>query len=326
MQSFKTFIGVDISKNDFSACFNELDKPLKFSNNLLGVATFFNHLKTKGYLKNNTLIGLESTGAYSLPLAITGAKKKYIIKIINPIITKAHLGASVRKIKTDQADAKVIRACLIDGAGAVFRDTAEETVFKNLIRQRYYLVKIKTELILKQQDITLKEECLKLPISNINYELLEIIEKKIIYLEQQLSACLPKQQELMRTIPGIGKITAMTFATEIGDIVKFDSAKKLVGFIGVDSKIRESGSSLKIKGHISKRGNKLIRKVLYSAALTAIQRPNLFRDFYQRKLAEGKAKNVCIVAVMRKMIHVIYAILKRQSPFVEKEERGLTST
>jgi len=306
----QTYIGVDISKNDFLACFNELDKPIKFANNNLGLAKFFNHLKTSGYQKDNTTIGVESTGAYSLPLAIVGTRKKYRVKIINPIVTKAYLGSSIRKVKTDKADAKVIRNCLINGAGAEFRDTAEETVFKNLIRQRYFLVKLKTEFTLKQQDITLKEECLKLPISSINTELKEIIEKKIIFLEQQT---------LLRSIPEVGKITAITFATEIGNINKFSSAKKLVGFVGIDSKIRQSGTSLNIKGHISKRGNRIIRKTLYVAALTAIQRPSLFMDFYQKKISEGKAKNVCIVAVMRKMIHVIYAVLKRQSPFISKE-------
>ncbi len=315
----QTYIGVDISKNDFLACFNEIDKPLKFANSNLGLTKFFNHLKTSGYAQDKTMIGVESTGAYSLPLAIVGVKKKYIVKIINPIVTKSYLGSSIRKVKTDKADAKTVRACLIDEAGAEFKDTREEVIFKNLIRQRYFLVKLKTELILKQQDITLKEECLKLPISSINIELKEIIEKKIIYLEQQLAACLPEQQALLQTIPGVGKITAMTIATEIGDVNKFSSPKKLVGFIGIDSKIRQSRTSLNIKGHISKRGNRIIRKTLYVAALTAIQRPSLFRDFYQRKLSEGKAKNVCIVAVMRKMIHVIYAVLKRQSPFVEKE-------
>jgi len=114
----QTYIGVDISKNDFLACFNELDKSIKFSNSNLGLTKFFGYLETKHYLKNETVIGVESTGAYSLPLAIIGARKKYIVKIINPLITKNHLGSSVRKIKADRADAKLIRACLIEGAGA----------------------------------------------------------------------------------------------------------------------------------------------------------------------------------------------------------------
>ncbi|HZJ41493.1 MAG TPA: transposase [Patescibacteria group bacterium] len=57
----------------------------------------------------------------------------------------------------------------------------------------------------------------------------------------------------------MGKITAMTFATEIGDITKFSNPKKLVGFVGVDSKIKQSATSLNIHGHISKRGNPIIR-------------------------------------------------------------------
>ncbi len=315
----QTYIGIDISKNDFLACFNELDKPIKFSNSNLGLTKFFSYLETNSYQKNETVIGVESTDAYSLPLAIVGARKNYVVKIINPIVTKSYLGSSIRKVKTDKADAKLIRTCLIEGAGAEFKDTSEEVIFKNLIRQRYYLVKLKTELTLKQQDITLKEECQKLPISNINIELKEIVEKKIIYLEQQLEACLPEQQLLLQSIPGVGKITATTFATEIGDVAKFSSPKNLVGFVGIDSKTKQSGTSLNIHGHISKRGNRIIKKTLYMTALTAIQRPSLFRDFYQRKLSEGKAKNVYIVAVMRKMIQVIYAVLKRQSPFMDKE-------
>ena len=100
----------------------------------MGLTKFFNHLKTNSYLTDNTTIGVESTGAYSLPLAIVGARKKYVVKIINPLITKNHLGSSVRKVKTDKADAKLIRACLIEGAGAEFKDTSEEVIFKNLIR------------------------------------------------------------------------------------------------------------------------------------------------------------------------------------------------
>src|SRR5680860_1696541 len=99
----QTYIGVDISKNDFLACFNEIDKPIKFANNNLGLSKFFNRLKTSGYVRDETIIGAESTGAYSLPLAIAGARKKYIVKIINPIVIKSYLVSSIRKVKTDKA-------------------------------------------------------------------------------------------------------------------------------------------------------------------------------------------------------------------------------
>lgn len=314
----QTYIGIDISKNDFLACDSELSKPLKFNNNLVGINSFLSYLKKQRYIKTDTIIGLESTGSYHLPLTVNCTNSGYAVKVINPIITKAQNSSSIRKIKTDKADAKLIRLCLIKGAGEEFKDSAEEVVFKNLIRERYFLAKLKAKLIVKQQDITLKEECLKMPICTINKELEDVVLGKINYLEQQLASFKANEQALLRSIPGIGKVTAMTIVTEVGSMDKFSSAKKLVGFIGLDSKIKESGTSLKVRGHISKRGNKYIRKTLYNAAMTAIQRPNIFYDFYHKKLSEGKAKNVCLCAVMRKMVHVIYAVLNRQSPFVEK--------
>jgi transposase len=314
----QTYIGIDISKNDFLACDSELSKPLKFNNNLVGINSFLSYLKKQRYMKTDTIIGLESTGSYHLPLTVNCTNSGYAVKVINPIITKAQNSSSIRKIKTDKADAKLIRLCLIKGAGEEFKDSAEEVVFKNLIRERYFLAKLKAKLIVKQQDITLKEECLKMPICTINKELADVVLGKINYLEQQLASFKVNEQALLRSIPGIGKVTAMTIVTEVGSMDKFSSAKKLVGFIGLDSKIKESGTSLKVRGHISKRGNKYIRKTLYNAAMTAIQRPSIFYDFYHKKLSEGKAKNVCLCAVMRKMVHVIYAVLNRQSPFVEK--------
>lgn len=318
MQLFKTFIGVDISKNDFLTCFNELSEPIKYANNNAGITELMSDIVKLGVLKKEVVIGVESTGSYHLPLAIICSRQGYTVKVINPIITHAHANSSIRKVKTDKADSKIIRLCLIKGAGEVFQETAEETILKNLLRQRYFLVGLKARLIVKQQDITLKEECLKMPISSLNYELREVVEKKIIFLEQQLEAHKSREQALLKTIPGVGKVTAMTILTEISNINKFNTPKKLVGFIGVDSKIKESGISIKVRGHISKRGNRMIRKTLYNAAMVAIQRPNIFRDFYLKKLSEGKAKNVCLCAVMRKMIHVIYAVLKRQSEFVPR--------
>lgn len=83
------------------ACFNEIDKPIKFANNNPGLSKFFNYLKIHDCTRAETITGVESTGTYSLPLAIVGARKKYIIRIINHIITKSYLGSSIRKVKTD---------------------------------------------------------------------------------------------------------------------------------------------------------------------------------------------------------------------------------
>jgi len=222
----QTYIGIDISKNDFLACDSELAKPLKFNNNLVGINSFIRYLKKSRYTKKDTIIGLESTGSYHLPLTVNCVNNGYLVKVINPIITKAQNNSSIRRVKTDTADAKLIRLCLIKGAG------------------------LKAKLIVKQQDITLKEECLKMPISSINAELEEVVLKKMIYLEQQLSSFKSAEQQLLKSIPGIGKITAMTIVVEVGNMAKFSNAKKLVGFIGLDSKIKEKRTYFKKRKQI----------------------------------------------------------------------------
>ncbi len=100
-----SFIGIDISENDFYACFNELDKPFKFKNNHVGITDFINTLKNKKYSKKSTLIGVESTASYHLPLTYLSTQKGYQIKIINSMITCQKRKTSIRGVKNDPVDA-----------------------------------------------------------------------------------------------------------------------------------------------------------------------------------------------------------------------------
>lgn len=81
-------IGVDISKKDFYACFNEQDEPIKFNNDHVGIRNFIKYLNTNQYSIHDTVIGVESTGAYHLPLSLICSQNNYPIKVINPLITK----------------------------------------------------------------------------------------------------------------------------------------------------------------------------------------------------------------------------------------------
>jgi transposase len=81
--------------------------------------------------------------------------------------------------------------------------------------------------------------------------------------------------------------------------------------------VHQSGTSINGKGYISKRGNKILRTRLYNAASVAVLRSNMFKDFFEKKRAEGKPYKVALCATMNKMTHVIYAVWKRGTPFVE---------
>ena len=136
-------------------------------------------------------------------------------------------------------------------------------------------------------------------------------------MEKQLKTFRKPEQKLLQTIPGVGPITAVSFIAEVVDIKRFKQSKQLVAYIGLDSRVHQSGTSVRGKGYISKRGNKILRTRLYNAASVAVLRPNLFQNFFQKKRSEGKPYKVALVAVMHKMTNVIYSVWTNNKPFAD---------
>lgn len=126
---------------------------------------------------------------------------------------------------------------------------------------------------------------------------------------------------LLRSIPGVGEATATTILAEIGDIKRFPSSKQLVAFAGIDPSVFQSGKFKSSHNKISKRGSPYLRKALYQATVAGISNRTggplnpILRDFYVRKLNEGKPAKVAIIATANKMLRMIYGILSSQRPF-----------
>lgn len=311
------YVGVDISKNDFYACFNEASESLIFQNNKSGFKDLKEYLNKVDFQNNETIIGVESTGIYHLPLSYSLSQYGFTVKVINPLIVKKQNQTTLRRVKNDKKDAGLIRYCVANGSGYKFIDTKETLELKSLVRQRDSLSNIKNNLLIKQQNVEYKERNLKISIGKINRDLADIIDKKIKVMEKKLLQFRPKEQKLLRSIPGVGPITAVSFISEIGDINRFSDSKKLVAYVGLDSRVHQSGTSVNGKGYISKRGNKILRTRLYNAASVAVLRPNLFRSYFERKRSQGKPYKVALCATMNKMTHVIFAVWKRGTPFVD---------
>lgn len=317
MQKTSNFVGVDMAKNDFYACINDTTEPQKFNNDSKGIKSFFSYLKQNDFGKDDTLIGVESTASYHLKLCIDSCNNDYKINVINPLIVKKHNQTALRKVKNDKKDSVLIRFCLVGGAGYEFKYDPEQIVLRNLVRQRDNLVKFKLNLDRKQSDIRLKEKCIKQEIGPVYEEITQFLRGKIDILQTDLQFYSPKEQQLLKSIPGVGKITAVSFISEVGDIKRFKKPEQLVAYTGLDPRVYQSGTSVNGKGYITKRGNKILRTRLFNAASVAVQHDNAFKTFFQKKISEGKPYRVALVAVMRKMIHVIYAVWTRGTPYIE---------
>uniref|UniRef100_UPI001BDEC265 IS110 family transposase n=1 Tax=Bacillus sp. SM2101 TaxID=2805366 RepID=UPI001BDEC265 len=144
-------------------------------------------------------------------------------------------------------------------------------------------------------------------------------QKHLSQLEAEIDVTAKEFEEydIIRSIPGIGGKIAATIISEIGEIERFNNPKKLVAFAGIDPSVHESGQFKARINRITKRGSSRLRQILYTAVqcgLINARNPRL-KEFYDRKREEGKPHKVAVIACANKLIHWIYALLKRKEKF-----------
>ena len=144
---------------------------------------------------------------------------------------------------------------------------------------------------------------------------------KLMIKSEEFPAQAKRNIELLDEIPGVGFFTAATLIAEIGDFSLFNSPKALTAFFGLDPSVNQSGKFNGDRNKISKRGTRIGRRILFTVAMASIRRTRngkeinpVLRDFYASKCV-SKKKKVALVAVMHKLLHYIFAVLRDQKPF-----------
>lgn len=150
-----------------------------------------------------------------------------------------------------------------------------------------------------------------------------LIEEIFDYIENaSFSDTFKKNLELLLGFKGMGKITAVTLLTKIGEIDNFSKAQKLVAFFGVDPSVNQSGNFKGDKNKMSKRGTTTSRRALYALVLSCVRKSKsgkainqVLYDYYHTQLCNKKKKKVKLVAVMNKLLRYIFSVLKNQQPY-----------
>lgn len=140
----------------------------------------------------------------------------------------------------------------------------------------------------------------------------ETIEEQMRQLAEELP-----EVELVKSIPGVGDKLAATIISEIGDAQQFEDPKQLVAFAGLDPGVYSSGQFVATSNRITKRGSKRLRRALYLAVQCGLRRSTneRLRTYYDKKRQEGKPYKVTVIACANKLLHHIYAILKKSQPY-----------
>lgn len=309
-------IGIDIAKAKFDAAIKLADKyqDKNFENNEQGF------VELEKWVKENKVeqahFCMEATGIYTEDLANYLHKKGYSLSVVNPRAIEAFGKSQMRRNKTDKQDARLIAKYCESMKPEIWQPLPEEV--KSLQELERYLESLKTQHA--QQLNRLESQRNRLVIKSTK-EMIEFIENQIEQTQQMIkeeiekNAELKKNNELLMSIPGIGQTTALVILTEVGNIARFESVRKLDAFAGLSPSQHTSGTSVRKQTRLSKLGNSRLRKALYLPAVSAKQHNPIIKAFCLRLQEKGKVPMSIIGAAMRKLLHLAYGVLKNQLPF-----------
>jgi transposase len=253
---------------------------------------------------------LEATGNYGEDLAIFLHEAGHTVSVVNPARIKGFAQSELIRTKTDKIDAGIIaRFCLAMKPEAWTPPSPEIRSLRALARRADNLIDMLTQE--------------KNRLGTAHDSVIPLIKGHIVYLEDEIEKLrsqiadlidrdpdLKRKKDLLASIPGIGKVTIAALLAELDDLDRFKHVRELVAFIGLAPKETLSGSSIKGKPRLCKTGHARLRKALYMPALVSIQCNPLMIAFYRRLKEKGKNGKVIVCAIMRKLVHVIFGVLK----------------
>ena len=260
---------------------------------------------------------LEATGTYGDGVALALHAAGQTVSFINPARLKAFAQTTMTRTKTDKTDAVLLaRFC------AAFRPAPWTPPLPELRELQALVRRWQALQQMRQQDVNRRTGGLVQPAVHASIDTLLVhFDQALAQVEQALHdhlrqhPTLQRQVTLLDSIPGIAWPSAVQLLAEIGAWSNYASARALAAQAGLTPKQRLSGSSVHGKPKLAKTGSARLRKLLYFPAIVARTHNPVIRAFCDRLAAQGKPKMVIVGAAMRKLLHLIYGVLKSGRPF-----------
>jgi transposase len=258
---------------------------------------------------------MEATGTYWEAVAEYLVDAGFRVSVVNPAQIKAFGSARLARTKTDKADARLIAEfCATQQPEPWQAPTPAIRELRALVARRNALDAMRTQ---EKNRLPVAREAVRAGIeAHLDY-----LEQAIAEVERMIrekidnDPDLKQQRELLDSIPGLGDKTIPVLLSYYGGSLRFAKAKEAAAFAGLDPRQHESGSSVRGKPRLSKVGHSALRKALYMPAMVAITKTIWGRAFRDRLKASGKPPMVIIGAMMRKLVHVAFGVLKSGKPF-----------
>lgn len=268
---------------------------------------------------------LEATGTYAEAVATTLHAHGHGVSLINPCASAHHARKQLRRTKTDPVDAAVLADYCQKEQPALWSPPPPA------LRELQALVRRLEGLReMRQMEANRLEALTALPpaTATVVATVRTSLAAHVTYLDTQIAATiqaikdhvdqdpdLKLRRDLLLSIPGVGETTVAVLLAELGLVTQFRSARQVAAFAGTTPREYQSGTSVHKRARLSKIGSGRLRQALYFPAITALRYNPVIRELGARLAARGKAKLVIIGAAMRRLLHLVFGVLKTGQPF-----------
>lgn len=332
MKNYQLFVGVDISKAslDLSLIWgNSLIRSQHHvvENNASGFRSLFRLIgKTKVPL-SEVLFCMEDTGVYGLPLSMSLGTANADYAVVPAIHIKRSKG--LKRGKTDKADAKDIAEYALTHQHQIRLYQMPEPDIQQLrlmLAEREKLIEARKTFEATGEVLQFMDKKRVAGVRKHNSKTILLLNRQLTDLETAIlelvahNEQISRQAELLQSIPGIGPQTALQLICYTRCFSAFNNWRQLACYAGVAPFEYQSGTSIRGKTKVSHFAQKKLKSLLNMAALSAKRHDPELKKYFERKVAEGKNKMLVINAIRCKLIARAFAVIHRQSPFVNLQK------
>lgn len=313
-----SIVGIDIAKHSVDIATLQANGKYRTKSKLANEAAGFQALQQwlAKYAEPRAWIVMEATGVYHEALAEYLHHLGYRVCVMNPAQIASYARSQLQRVKTDRVDAKLIADYGLRHMDKLRAWQPEPQAVRRLRALVRRLEDLKEIEQMELNRLAVSDASVQGSIRAVLQHVQEQIGETLKAIQDHIDSDpdLRGKRDLLVSIDGIGDKTAALLLAELGDPLKFKSARAITAFAGLNPKLQESG---KYKGHvrISRMGSARLRCGLYMPAVASMIHNQAIKSLKERLRAQGKPGKQIVCAAMRKLLHIAYGVLKSGQPF-----------